>query len=561
MLSNPMTAHDLVLPSLIADALCLGPHWIYNQGKIARLYPDGIRRYDAPKSQYHPDKVAGDFTHYGDQTLALLRSVALRGGFDLEDWRADWSRFWSKDTRAYRDGATTSTLDNLAHGLSAPSDSNDLAGTSRIAPVLAVLAKSSLEVRIKGVRDQTALTHGDAATIDAAEFFARVIDAIGRGSSLPDAIGEAASSPYDALNAMASLASARDHLDGDPIAVGAALGLTCHTPEAFPLSLYFLLKYADQPLEALVQNAMTGGDSSARGMLIGMVLGAAHGTDWMPLAWVDELNARPEIDALLQLVEPRPSARAENITIPHPDGHQLTGVLDLPVGPPKVYALFAHCFTCGKSLRGATRLSRLLAEKGIATLRFDFTGIGESEGDFSGTSFLSNVADLNVVANWMRENHHAPALLIGHSLGGAAVLSTAGDVPECKGVATIGAPSDPTHVTRLFEESIETIRNEGKATVSLAGRKFTIGSRFLTDLEDLDHAQKIAKLGRDLLILHSPTDETVSIEHAGRIYSAAKHPKSFHSLAGADHLLTQPAQADYAAGIIAAWASRFVEVS
>ena len=556
-----MTAHDLILPSLAADALCLGPHWIYNQGKIARLYPDGIRRYDAPKSQYHPGKAAGDFTHYGDQTLALLRSVALRGGFDIEDWRADWSRFWSKDTRAYRDGATTSTLDNLAHGLNAPSDSNDLAGASRIAPVLAALSKASIETRITAARDQTAMSHGDAATIDAAEFIVRAVDAIGQGAPLREAISKAAAASYPALDAAGSLNTAQSHIENDPIAVGATLGLTCHTPEAFPLTLYFLLKYADQPLEALVQNAMAGGDSSARGMLIGLVMGAAHGTDWMPHAWVDELAAHDEVKALLQLLEPTPRHRSENVIIPHPGGHQLTGILDLPTGPPKAYALYAHCFTCGKNLRGATRLSRLLAAEGIATLRFDFTGIGESEGDFSGTSFLSNVEDLKVAADWMRASHRAPTLLIGHSLGGAAVLSAAGDVPECKGVATIGAPSDPTHVTHLFEDSVETIRKEGKANVLLAGRKFTIGSRFLTDLEDLDHRQKIAKLGRDLLILHSPTDNTVSIEHAGHIYSTAKHPKSFHSLAGADHLLTHPSQADYAAGIIAAWASRFVDAA
>ena len=554
-----MTAHDLVLPALAADALCLGPHWIYQQGKVAGLYPDGIRRYDAPRSPYHPGKVAGDFTHYGDQTLALLRSVTLRTGFDADGWRADWSRFWSKNTTAYRDGATTTTLDHLAHGRSEPSGSNDLAGASRIAPVLAALLRSPLEARVQAARAQTALTHGDAATIDTAEFFTRVVDAMDHGAPLVQALATAARVTYPALHASAALKLAEAHLGSEPLAVGAALGLTCHTPEALPLTLWFLLTYADRPLEALVQNAMTGGDSAARGMLIGLVMGAAHGTDWMPRAWLDELTAAEEITALLQLLEPAARHRSENVLIPHPAGHQLTGVLDLPTGPPKAYALFAHCFTCGKNLRGATRLSRLLAAEGIATLRFDFTGIGESEGDFAGTSFLSNVEDLKVVADWMRQHHRAPTLLIGHSLGGAAALSAAGDVPECKGVATIGAPSDPAHVTHLFEDSVETIRSQGRATVCLAGRKFTIGSRFLEDLENLDHQQKIAQLRRDLLILHSPTDETVSIEHAGRIYSAAKHPKSFHSLAGADHLLTDPAQADYAAGLIAAWANRFVD--
>jgi alpha/beta superfamily hydrolase/ADP-ribosylglycohydrolase len=502
--------------------------------------------------------LAGDFTHYGDQTLPLLRSVVLRGGFHLEGWREDWSRFWSKETRAYRDGATQSTLENMAHGVVAASDSNDLAGASRIPSILAALREEPLAVRIKAAREQTSMTHGDAATVDCAEFFTRAVDAIASGQTLAGALDAAAQADYGALDAAAALKSARDSVEGDPIKVGSAMGLTCHTPEAFPLTLFFLLKYADQPVEALVQNAMAGGDSSARGMLIGLVMGAVHGTDWMPRVWVDELTAGRELESLLQLLEPSPAPRPESVSIPHPDGHELMGVLDLPAAPPKAYALFAHCFTCGKNLRGATRLARLLAEEGIATLRFDFTGIGESEGDFAGTSFLSNVEDLRVAADWMRSQHQAPALLIGHSLGGAAVLAAAGDIPECRGVATIGAPSDPAHVTHLFEDSVETIRSAGKATVCLAGRKFTIGSRFLEDLGDLDHQEKIAKLGRDLLILHSPTDEVVSLEHAGRIYSAAKHPKSFHSLAGANHLLTKMDQADYAAGIIAAWASRFV---
>lgn len=556
-----MTAHDLVLPSLAADALCLGPHWIYDPGKLATLYPDGLRRYDAPHSPYHPGKAAGDFTHYGDQTLALLRSVTLRGEFDAASWRADWSRFWSKNTTSYRDGATTSTLEHLAHGRAVPSGSNDLAGAARIAPVLAVLRRSPLEQRVKAARDQTALTHSDAATIDAAEFFTRVVDAIDHGSTIHEALSMAAKIAYSALPAEATLRLAEGHRGADTGTASRTLGLTCHTPEAFPLTLWFLLQFADQPLEALVQNACAGGDSAARGLLMGLVMGAAHGTDWMPRAWLDELGAAEEVSALLQLLEPAVRHRSETFVIPHPDGHHLTGVLDLPTGPPKAYALFAHCFTCGKNLRGATRLSRLLAAEGIATLRFDFTGIGESAGDFSGTSFLSNVEDIKIVADWMREHHRAPTLLIGHSLGGAAVLSAAGDVPECQGVATIGAPSDPAHVTHLFEDSLETIRSAGRATVCLAGRPFTIGSQFLDDLENLDHQQKIAQLRRDLLILHSPTDETVAIEHAGRIYSAAKHPKSFHSLAGADHLLNDPAQAEYAAGIIAAWASRFVDTA
>ncbi len=552
-----MNAHDLILPSLAADALGLGPHWIYNQSKINRLYPDGLRRYDAPKSEYHPGKAAGDFTHYGDQTLALLRSVALRGSFDRAGWVEDWSRFWSGDTPAYRDAATQDTLENLARGVAEPSGSDDLAGASRIAPILAALKEAPLEERIAAAREQTALTHGDAAVVDAAEFFTRAADAAAGGDPIEASLERAAAAGYETLDPTAALVAARAQLDAEPQAAGVALGLTCHTHEAFPLTLYFLLRYPGQPVEALVANAMAGGDSSARGMLLGLVFGAASGSAWIPPAWRDELRAGAELEALLQLLEPEPKRLPQHLQIPHPDGHLLDGVLDLPAGPPKAFALYAHCFTCGKNLRGATRLSRLLAASGIATLRFDFTGLGESEGDFADTSFLSNVAELRVAADWMRENHRAPTLLIGHSLGGAAVLAAARGIPECQGVATIGAPSDPAHVTHLFEGSLDDIRRDGSAKVRLAGRELTIGKTFLDDLEGLEHDGAIAGLGRDLLILHSPTDEIVSVDHARRIYEAAKHPKSFHSLAGADHLLTEPAQADYAAGVITAWAARF----
>lgn len=287
-------------------------------------------------------------------------------------------------------------------------------------------------------------------------------------------------------------------------------------------------------------------------------MGAAHGIGWLPPEWGEGLRARDEIDALLTLLEPASGTSQNTIRIPHPDGHDLDAVLEFPVGLPRAFALFAHCFTCGKNLPGATRISRALARHGIATLRFDFTGLGGSEGDFAGTSFRSNVADLRVAADWLRENHRAPALLIGHSLGGAAVLAAAPSVPESRGVATIGAPAHPAHVLHLLGDDVENIREHGEAVVTLAGRKFTIGSRFLDDMENLGHEDTIARLDRDLLILHSPTDEIVAIEHAGKIYSAARHPKSFHSLAGADHLLSAPGQAGYAAGVIAAWSERFV---
>lgn len=551
------SSRQLILPSLCADALALGSHWIYNPAKIARLYPDGASNYDDPRSEYHPGKSAGDFTHYGDQTLALLKSVVLRDGFEAEGWREDWMRFWKTDPPSYRDGATKATLGFLERDVDAASESNDLAGASRIAPVIAALANKPLETRIAAARAQTALTHGDRATIDTAEFFTRATDAIASGKAIPEALDAAASARYEALEARDLLDQAQAAIGLDDHAAGEKFGLTCHTPEAFPLTLWFLLRYSDKPLEALVANTMAGGDNAARGMLIGLVMGAAHGLAWLPPHWTEGLRTNDEIDALLTLLEPDSKTSQTTIRIPHPDGHDLEAVLELPVGPPRAFALFAHCFTCGKNLPGPTRISRALARHGIATLRFDFTGIGGSEGDFAGTSFRSNVADLRVAADWLRENHRAPSLLIGHSLGGAAVLAASPSIPESKGVATIGAPSDPAHVLHLLGEDVDAIREHGEAVVTLAGRKFTIGSRFLDDMENLGHDETIATLDRDLLILHSPTDEIVGIENAGKIYSAAKHPKSFHSLTGADHLLTDPAQADYAAGIIAAWSQRF----
>lgn len=555
---NVPTARQLILPSLCADALALGTHWIYNPSKIARLFPDDTRDYDHPRTDYHPGKSAGDFTHYGDQILVLLKSVVLRGGFDAAGWRDDWKNYWKNDPLSYRDGATKATLGFLERGVDAASESNDLAGAARIAPVLAALSDKSLEIRVAAARAQTALTHGDRATIDAAEFFTRAADSLASGVSMHEALDAAASVRYEALDARDFLHQVIAAAGLDETAAGQKFGLTCHTPDAFPLTLWFLLRHHDQPLEAIIRNTMSGGDNAARGLLIGLLMGAAYGTAWIPLSWCEALRAHDEIEALFTLLAPCTKSTPQFVRILHPEGHQLAGILHFPAESPRAFALFAHCFTCGKSLRAATRISQALARHGIATLCFDFTGIGGSEGDFAGTSFASNVADLQVAANWLRENHRAPVLLIGHSLGGAAVLAAAPAIPESRGVATIGAPADPAHVLHLLGENVAAIREHGEAVVTLAGRKFTIGSRFLDDLENLGHDEIITHLGRDLLILHSPTDEIVGVENGGKIYSAARHPKSFHSLAGADHLLTEPAQADYAAGIIAAWASRFV---
>jgi uncharacterized OsmC-like protein/fermentation-respiration switch protein FrsA (DUF1100 family) len=240
-------------------------------------------------------------------------------------------------------------------------------------------------------------------------------------------------------------------------------------------------------------------------------------------------------------------------------GHQLAAALDLPEQEPLAYALFAHCFTCGKDVLAAKRIATALAAKGIAVLRFDFTGIGSSEGDFANSTFSSNVADLVHAANHLRETRKAPTLLIGHSLGGAAILASAGQIAEAKAVVTIAAPSDPEHVTGLFKEQIEDIRKQGKVEVSLAGRPFTITREFLDDIAEHGLMARVTTMRKAILVMHAPTDDTVSIDNATRIFLSAKHPKSFVSLAGADHLLSQRRDSTYVADVIAAWASRYIE--
>jgi putative redox protein len=242
-------------------------------------------------------------------------------------------------------------------------------------------------------------------------------------------------------------------------------------------------------------------------------------------------------------------------------GHQLAAALDLPDGAPTAYALFAHCFTCGKDVLAAKRIATALAAKGIATLRFDFTGLGSSEGDFANSTFSSNVADLVRAANHLRETRQAPAILIGHSLGGAAIIAAAGQIAEAKAVITIAAPSDPAHVTGLFRDHVDNIREQGQAQVSLAGRRFTIKREFLDDVAESPLMEKIAHLHKALLVMHSPTDDTVGIDNATRIFVTAKHPKSFVSLSGADHLLGNRRDSAYVADMIAAWATRYVDLA
>jgi putative redox protein len=242
-------------------------------------------------------------------------------------------------------------------------------------------------------------------------------------------------------------------------------------------------------------------------------------------------------------------------------GHMLAAALELPDGEPQACALFAHCFTCGKDVLAARRIAVALAAKGIAVLRFDFTGLGSSEGDFANSTFSSNVADLVRAADHLRETRTAPAILIGHSLGGAAILAAAGKIPEARAVVTIAAPSDPAHVTGLFREHLDDIRKHGEVEVTLAGRPFRIKREFLDDIAEHELMEDVTNLHKALLVMHSPVDDTVGIDNATKIFVSARHPKSFVSLDRADHLLSKPSDAIYAADVIAAWAGRYVETA
>jgi uncharacterized OsmC-like protein/pimeloyl-ACP methyl ester carboxylesterase len=251
--------------------------------------------------------------------------------------------------------------------------------------------------------------------------------------------------------------------------------------------------------------------------------------------------------------------RSERFSFPNAKGEQLAATLDLPLGNPGAFALFAHCFTCGKDILSAKRIAERLTIHGIGVLRFDFTGLGGSEGEFANTHFSSNADDLVAAADRLRKMYGVPKILIGHSLGGAAVLAAAHRIPDARCVVTIAAPCDPGHVTGLFKDHIDKIREHGEVEVALAGRPFRIKREFLDDVAEKKLQDYLADLRKALLIFHSPTDDTVGIENASRIFTAAKHPKSFVSLAGADHLLSKRSDAVYVANVIAAWAERYLE--
>jgi putative redox protein len=246
------------------------------------------------------------------------------------------------------------------------------------------------------------------------------------------------------------------------------------------------------------------------------------------------------------------------VKFPGRHGLELAARLEMPSRPARACALFAHCFTCSKDSKAAVFISTALAEAGIATLRFDFTGLGGSGGDFANSDFTSNVSDLVAAADWLRSNHGPPAILVGHSLGGAAVLAAAQHVSDAKAVATLGAPFEPSHVKGLLGEAAAEIAAKGSAQVNLGGRKFTIRRDFLDDLDQQPQAETIGKLKKALLVMHSPLDDTVGIDNASSIFIAARHPKSFVSLDKANHLLTDRNDAFYAANVLAAWASRYV---
>ncbi len=250
----------------------------------------------------------------------------------------------------------------------------------------------------------------------------------------------------------------------------------------------------------------------------------------------------------------------EKVTFANRKGENLAARLDLPLaGKPHAVALFAHCFTCSKNLSAVRNISRALNRQGIAVLRFDFTGLGESDGDFADTNFSSNVSDLLAAADFLEREYLAPGILIGHSFGGAAVLQAAADLPSVVAVATIGAPCDPAHVQHLLTDTKEAIIRQGEAEVSIAGRPFKIKKQFLDDLEQNKMKGTIRDLRKALVVFHSPVDDTVGIHNAALIFEAARHPKSFVSLDHADHLLSDEKDSRYVGSVIAAWAQKYLD--
>jgi len=251
--------------------------------------------------------------------------------------------------------------------------------------------------------------------------------------------------------------------------------------------------------------------------------------------------------------------KINKVTFSNSEGDQLTARVELPDDEQqRAYALFAHCFTCNKNLSAVRNISRSLTSSGFGVMRFDFTGLGESEGDFADTNFSSNIQDIQEAVRFLEKEYQAPSLLIGHSLGGAAVLYAASDIHSVRAVATIGAPADPNHVTQLISSGLGEINEKGYAEVSIGGRPFTIKKQFLDDLQAVNMPTVLTKMGKALLIAHSPQDQIVGISNAADIFKAARHPKSFISLDGADHLLSDSRDSAYIGKVIAHWAERYI---
>jgi len=246
------------------------------------------------------------------------------------------------------------------------------------------------------------------------------------------------------------------------------------------------------------------------------------------------------------------------VSFPNSTGENLAGILDVPAGEPVAYALFAHCFTCSKNLKAATNISRSMTAAGVAVLRFDFTGLGQSDGAFEDTSFSSNVDDLLSAARWLEQEHRAPEILFGHSLGGTAILQAAPSVPSAVAVATIASPSEPSHVAHMFSDSEAEMREKGVAEVQLGGRPFRVREQFLDDLTRHNLPEAVSGLRKALLVMHAPLDDVVDVENASALFAAAKHPKSFVSLDKADHLMSREADSRYAGEVLASWASRYL---
>jgi len=254
--------------------------------------------------------------------------------------------------------------------------------------------------------------------------------------------------------------------------------------------------------------------------------------------------------------------RFQKVSFKNSSGEGLSGRIDFPLmSKPRAFVLFAHCFTCSKNLKSVEHVSQAFTKLGMAILRFDFTGLGQSDGDFADTNFSSNISDLKDAYDFMEEHYDAPKIIVGHSLGGAAVVHVAGELEKVQAVATIGAPSDPQHVTHLLDAGREELEEKGEAEVNIGGRPFKMKKQFLEDLESRKSDDVIKNLGKALLILHSPQDSIVGIENAQEIYTRAMHPKSFITLDGANHLMTREADAKYAGSMIASWANRYIDLN